>query len=84
MQKNIKINGVFVPAGIVTGRAIRAAADNVDKQVDTHDGKNSFHAMAFSAFLPTCNDKGAVEQLDLWKVSAGTVTDVPSTCTKDQ
>ncbi|CAB3993632.1 Hypothetical predicted protein [Paramuricea clavata] len=39
VQENIKINGVFLPLGIVTGRAIRAAADNVDKQVDTHDGK---------------------------------------------
>ena len=55
VQENIKINGVFLPPGIVTGRAIRAAADNVDKRVDTHDGKNSFHAMASSVFKPTCN-----------------------------
>lgn len=82
VQENIKINGVFLPPGIVTGRAIRASADNVDKQVDTHDGKNSFHAMAADVFQPTCDGESAVEQLDLWKVSPGTLSDVPCTCIK--
>ena len=82
VQEIIKINGVFLPPGIVTGRTIRAAADNVDKRVDTHDGNNSFHAMASSVFQPNCNGKSAVEQLDLWKVSAGTLSDIPSTCIK--
>ena len=50
VQENIKTNCVFLPPGIVTGRPIRTSADNVDKQVDTHDGKNSFHAMAASVF----------------------------------
>ena len=71
-----------MPPGIETGRTIRAAADNVDKQVATHDGKNSVNAMTSSVFQPTCNGKSAVEQLHLWKISAGTLTDIPSTCIK--
>ena len=62
VQENIKIYGVFLPPGIVTGRAIRAATDYVDKQVDTHDGKNSFHAMASSVFKPTCPRAGGAKR----------------------
>ena len=79
---NAKENGVFLPPGIVTGRAIRAFADNADKQVDTRDGKNSFHAKASTVFQSTCDGESAVEQLDLWKVSPGTLGDVPSACIK--
>ena len=50
MQKNIKTNGVFLPPSIVTGCAIWASADNVDKQ-HFCDGKNSFHAMASTVFF---------------------------------
>ena len=80
VRENIDINGVFLPPGIVTGRAIQASADNVDKKVDTQDGKNSFHAMAASVFQPTCDGESVVEQLDLWKVSPGTLSGVLSTC----
>jgi hypothetical protein len=82
VQENININGVFVPPGIVKGRAIRASADNVDKKVDTHDGKNSFHGMAASIYQPTCNGKPLVEPLDLCEVSPGALVGIPSTCIK--
>jgi hypothetical protein len=78
--ENINANGVFVPYGIVKGRAIRASADNVDKKVDTYDGKNSFHAMASSVYQPTCDGETLVEALDLYKVSPGALVDVPVTC----
>ena len=60
-----KIEGVLLPPCIVTGRAIRASAYNVDKKVGTQDGKNSFHAMAASVFQPTYDGESVVEQLDL-------------------
>ena len=44
--QNINEYGVYVPSGVVKGQFIRASGDNVDKKVDTKDGKNSFHAMA--------------------------------------
>ena len=38
--------------------------------------------MAASVFQPTCDGESVVEQLDLWNVSPGTLSDVPSTCIK--
>ena len=82
VQKNILTHGVFVPHGLVKGLPIRASADNVDKKVDTYDGKNSFHAMAISVYQPESDDETLVEPLDLSKVSLGLQIDhdVPSTC----
>jgi len=82
VQTNINTNGVFVPVGPVKGRPIRASADNIDKKVDTADGKNSFHAMASSVFQPTCEGETLVESIDLYKISAGALTNVPTTCIK--
>ena len=80
VKQNIHINGVFVPHGIVKGCAIRASADNIDKKVDTYDGKNSFHAMALSVYQSTSNGQPVTEPLDLYQVSSGALTGVPSTC----
>lgn len=82
VQENINKNGIFVPVGIVKGRAIRASADNVDKKVDTFDGKSSFHAMAACVYQPICAGETLVEPLDLYEVSAGGLLGVPSTCIK--
>ncbi len=73
---------MFVPFGIVKGQAICASADNVDKKVDTSDGKNSFHAMASSVFQPVGAGQSLVEPLDLYEVSPGALVDIPSTCIK--
>jgi len=70
VQKNMMDNGVFVPPGLVKGRPILASADNVDKQVDTYDGKNSFHAMAMSVYQSaSAGDETVVGPLDLTKSS---------------
>ena len=82
VQTNINANSVFVPFGIVKRQAICASADNVDKKVDTSDGKNSFHAMASSVFQPVGVGESLVEPLDLYEVSPGALVDIPSTCIK--
>ena len=68
------------PHGIVRGRAICASADNVDKKVDTYDGKNSFHGMASSVYQQTCDGDTLVEPLDLYDVVPGSLVGVPNTC----
>ena len=51
VQENMKSNeGIYIPTGLQKGRVIRAAIDNIDAQVDTTDGKNSFHALASAVF----------------------------------
>ena len=40
-MQNLNAYEVFIP-GTVHGQAIHACADNIDKKVDTYDGKDSF------------------------------------------
>ena len=58
VQENMADNqGVYVPPNLFVGQPLRASIDNIDAQVDTTDGKNSFHALA-SAVYQTHVDNG--------------------------
>lgn len=50
VAKNIKEYGVYVPPGLLRNKRIRASLDNVDKKVDTPDGKGSFHGTAMAVY----------------------------------
>ena len=41
--ENMREYGVYVPPGLLKNKPIRASMDNIDKKVDTLDGKHSFH-----------------------------------------
>ena len=43
-------DGVYIPPGLKKGVPIRGSADNIDTQVDTYDGRNSFHGTAVSVY----------------------------------
>ena len=80
--QNINEYGVYVPSGVVKGQFIRASGDNVDKKVDTKDGKNSFHAMAMCVYQRRSNGDPLVRPVDLFDVSPASLSSVPSTCIK--
>ena len=51
VQENIeKHNGNYVPPGLHRQRRLRFSLDNIDAQVDTPDGRNSFHATAMAVY----------------------------------
>ena len=50
ISQNIKEYGVYVPPGLLCNRRIRASFDNIDKKVDTPDGKGSFHGTALAVY----------------------------------
>jgi hypothetical protein len=79
---NINAHGVFVPHRIIKGRHLRASADNVDKKVDTYDGKNSFHGMAASVYQAIGDGGPLLEPIDLYSVSPGALVGAPNTCVK--
>lgn len=54
--------GVYVPPNLFVGQPLRASIDNIDAQVDTTDGKNSFHALA-SAVYQTHVDNGEAAKI---------------------
>lgn len=61
-----------LPPGLVRGEPIRISCDNIDKKVDTPDGKNSFHAMTVTVYQ--CAKDGEVSESpvkDLWPLPPG-------------
>ena len=50
VSDNIKQFGVYVPPGLLINKRICASMDNIDKKVDTPDGKSSFHGMALGVY----------------------------------
>ncbi len=48
--ENMKEHGVYVPTGLLKNQPIRASMDNIDKKIDTPDGKHSFHGMAIGVY----------------------------------
>ena len=52
-SQNIKEYGVYVPPGLMKNTRIRASLDNIDKKVDTPDGKRSFHGTAIGVYQPS-------------------------------
>ena len=47
---NMAEYSVYVPPGLLKNKTIRASMDNIDKKVDTPDGKHSFHGMAIGIY----------------------------------
>lgn len=55
--------GIYIPTGLQKGIVIRAAIDNINAQVDTTDGKNSFHVLASAIFQTKPGKDEEVNQL---------------------
>ena len=79
VQMNIKEHGVYVPPGIVKNVSLRASADNIDKQVDTYDAKNSFHGLEMSIHQQTTVGEPVVTAPDLYTISPTALHGVPKT-----
>ena len=43
-------NGIYIPPWLRKGVPIQASSDHIDKKVDTHDGKNTFHGTATTIY----------------------------------
>ena len=43
-------DGIYIPPGLRKGVPIQASSDNIDKKVDTHVGKNTFHGTATTIY----------------------------------
>lgn len=56
ISKNIRQYGVYVPPVLLWNKRIRASMDNIDKKVDTPDGKSSFHGMVLAVYQ--CSGQG--------------------------
>ncbi len=59
--------------------SIHASADNVDKNVDMYDAKNSFHAMAMCIHQTIVDADSVIEPLDLYRVVPTGLHGVPKT-----
>ena len=80
--QNINEYGAYVPSGVVKGQFIRASGDNVDRKVDTKDGKNSFHALAKCVYQRKSNGDPLVRPVDLFDISPASLSSDPSICIK--
>ena len=84
MQKNTDDNnGVYIPLCLMKHRPFIAVIDNIDANVDTPDGKHSFHALAGAIFLkgvlPEEIREYVADQLELDDKSVARLKDVPKT-----
>ena len=79
--KNMKEYGVNVPHGLLKNRTIRASIDNIDKKVDTPDGKHSFHGMAIGVYHSSGDGETIVKQLQFSSQEpvSETIRNVPHT-----
>ena len=76
-------NGVYIPPCLMKHRPFIAAIDNIDANVDTPDGKHSFHALAGAIFqkgiLSEEIREYAADPLELDDKSVARLKDVPKT-----
>lgn len=82
VQDNMKKHeGIYIPTNLSKNKPILGSLDNIDSQVDTPDGKNSFHgtAMAIYQEKPSSNEDDIfIESLNLDQVEDSKLTDVPA------
>lgn len=79
MSQNIKEYGVYVPPGLLKNKRIRASLDNIDKKVDTPDGKGSFHGTALGVYQPSGKGETIVDPVRFSSHnSASGMGDVPT------
>ena len=80
VAKNIKEYGVYVPPGILRNKRIRASLDNVDKKMDTPDGKGSFHGTAMAVYQRSGQGKTVVKPVQFSESpTSESLHDVPPT-----
>lgn len=79
--ENMRQYGVYVPPGLLKNKTIRASMDNIDKKVDTPDGKHSFHGMAIGVYQSSGDGETIVNQLQLSSQQhvSETISNVPQT-----
>jgi len=80
ISQNIREYGVYVPPGLLRNKRIRASLDNIDKKVDTPDGKGSFHGTALGVYQRSDQGETVVDPVQFSEslTSAG-LQDVPPT-----
>ena len=79
--ENMREYGVYVPPGLLKNKTIRASMDNIDKKVDTPDGKHSFHGMAIGVYQSPGDGDAIVKQLQFGSEQSvsETLRNVPQT-----
>ena len=82
--ENITEYGVYVPPGLLKNKRIRASMDNIDKKVDTPDGKRSFHGTALGVYQPTGQGETVVKPVQFSNTTQTRegLVDVPTTVIK--
>ena len=72
VRKNMEQHdGIYIPTGLHNQCQLRFSIDNIDANVDTPDGRNSFHATAMAVYqkgfsLPVFFKKGWLNQQSHW------------------
>ena len=85
VQENMeKHDGNYVPPGLHRQRRLRFSLNNVDAQVDTPDGPNSFHATAMAVYQREPSVEDAIDVVVEYVTptqnkSARSLKDVPTT-----
>lgn len=78
--KRIKGYGVYIPPGLLKNRTIHFSLDNIDLNVDTIDGKGSFHGLASGVYQSTGEGEKLLGPLILDTMQSATgLADVPKT-----
>lgn len=84
IANNADINlGAYVPPELKKGLPMRASLDNIDRKVDTVDGKMSFHGTAITLYQRPMSDPDAnmylTQEVHLSQESTKFVRNVPQT-----
>jgi hypothetical protein len=84
VSQNITEYGVYVPPGLLRNKRIRASLDNIDKKVDTPDGKKSFHGTALAVYQRSDQGETVVKpvQFNSQSPASEALEDVPPTVVK--
>jgi hypothetical protein len=81
LKRMLDSDGLYVPPGVILGRYIFFAVDNVDFAEDTPDGKHTLHATAM-AIYQRCQDGDETSKLELGEPSgARSLKELPSSVT---
>ena len=84
VSHNITEYGGYVLPGLLLNKRIRASLDNIDKKVDTPDGKDSFHGTALAVYQRSGQGETLVKQVQFngQSPSSEALNEVPPTVVK--
>lgn len=82
IAENIREYGLYVPPGLVKCRRIRASLDNIDKNVDTPDGKGSFHGTALGVYQSSGPGEAIVNHVQFCSQNSMGLVDIPAFVTE--